>query len=279
MLPRICLAALLGFILMTTAHADEADDRMQEALAALKKGDAEAALKAAVKAVELAPERPLAHFYRGEALSALRQPEEAIKAFNKTLELDSASLQAIDRRGGERFKLGLIKESIEDFDKCIEKEPKMAESHWRRGISLYYAGRFEDGAKQFKLGERVYGNDVENAFWHYLCNARKDGVEKARHKILKVGRDRRVPMMKIYDLILGNVKADDVIKTAEDVKLEGGDKTEALFYGHLYVALNYEADGDSKKSLEHMEKAHKNKIGHYMWDVANVHLMLARKKK
>src|SRR5262249_28537182 len=145
--------------------------------------------------------------------------------------------------------------------------------HWQRGISYYYAGRFADGAAQFQLGQLAFGNDVENAFWHYLCNARQEGVEKARQNILKVGRDRRVPMMKIYDLIQGKARPEDIIMTPEDAKLKDEARNEALFYAQLYVALNYEAEGDAKKCLEHMEEAHKHKIGHYMWDVANVHLM------
>ena len=31
-------------------------------------------------------------------------------------------------------------------------------------------------------------------------------------------------------------------------KLEGEDKTEATFYAHLYIALNYEAEGNAKKA-------------------------------
>jgi lipoprotein NlpI len=273
------LSWLLLAAISTPAFADEADDRIREAAAALKKGDADAALAAASKAVELAPKRATGYFMRGEALGRLRRSEEAIKDFSKVLTLDPHYDVALDRRGAERFKLGQIKESIEDFDAFLKLNPDAEAKHWQRGISYYYAGRFADGAAQFQLGQLAFGNDVENAFWHYLCNARQEGVEKARQNLLKVGRDRRVPMMKIYDLIQGKAKPEDVIKTAEDAKLEDAARNEALFYAHLYVALNYEAEGDAKKCLEHMEEAHKHKIGHYMWDVADVHLMLAKQKK
>jgi lipoprotein NlpI len=84
-------------------------------------------------------------------------------------------------------------------------------------------------------------------------------------------------MMKIHELIQGKAKPAEVIETAE--KAKGEDKTEALFYAHLYVGLNYEAEGDAAKALEHLKKAAEQyKIGHYMWDVANVHVLLAKKK-
>jgi lipoprotein NlpI len=274
----IPLSGLVFATMSNPVFADEADDRIREAAAALKRGDAEAALAAASKAVELAPKRATGYFMRGEALGRLRRSEEAIKDLSKVLMLDPNYDVAFDRRGGERFKLGQIKESIEDFDAFLKLNPDAEAKHWQRGISYYYAGRFADGAEQFQLGQIAFGNDVENAFWHYLCNARQEGVEKARQNILKVGRDRRVPMMKVYDLIQGKAKAEDVVKTAEDAKLNDDAQNEALFYAHLYVALNYEAEGDTKKCLEHMEEAHKHKIGHYMWDVAKVHLMLAKKK-
>ena len=271
---------LLAFAAMTTpVRADDADDLVKKARAALKKGNAAEALAAASKAVELAPKNPVALFTRGEAYEAMRKHDEAIRDFDRVIELDPKFALAYDRRGSERFKLGKIKESIEDFDKFLALRPDALPSHWKRGISYYYAGRFGDGAKQFKAGEVVFGDDVENAFWHYLCNARLEGAEKARAKLLKVGPDKRVPMMKVYDLIAGKAKPADVIATAENAKLKGEDREEALFYAHLYVALSYEAEGDAKKCREHLAEAvEKHKIGHYMWDVGNVHLQLLRKK-
>lgn len=268
----VCVLPLVG-------RAAEVDELLKNVRQLLKEGKAEEALKTAEKAVTTDPKNPFTYFMRGEAHAALRHPEQAIKDFEKTVELDKNALIAIDRRGGERFKIGLVKESIDDFDTYLKANPKAEAAHWRRGISYYYVGKYTEGVKQFFDGQEEYGADVENAFWHYLCNARKDGVEKARKSILKLtGNDSRVPMMKVYDLIQGKVKADDVIAAAEKAELKGEAKTEAIFYAHLYVALNYEAEGNAKKCEEHMVKAVEHKISHYMWDVANVHVKLMKKK-
>src|SRR5205823_1008431 len=97
---------------------------------------------------------------------------EAVKDFDKGLVLDPKAAAIYQHRGSEHFTLGHIVESIADFDKFLELRPAEKASAWQRGISCYYAGRFEEGAKQFESGHAKNPDDVEEAVWHYLCNAR-----------------------------------------------------------------------------------------------------------
>jgi lipoprotein NlpI len=276
---RPLLSALTVLVLAAPLPAADADEFIKQAREALKSGDVVAAQAAAQKAVEADPKNAHAFLTRGDVYVARRQHAEAIKDYEKALELDKTLLVAADRRGGEKFKLGKIQESIDDFNAFLKANPKAEPAHWRRGISFYYAGKYAEGAKQFDDGRAEFGADVENAFWHYLCTARKDGLEAARKNLIPLtGTDRRVPMMRVYDLLQGKAKPADVIETAEKADLERRDKTEALFYAHLYVGLYYEAHGDEAKCREHMAAAVERKIGHYMWDVANVHLARMAKK-
>jgi len=277
----LALALTVASFPMSQSRADDVDDALKAASDALRSGDNDKALKAAEEAVKLDPKKAMAWFLRAEAKAKVRKHEEAIKDYEKAFELDKKLLAAINQRGGERFRMGLVKESVEDFETYIKANPKAYDDHWRYGISLYYAGRPADGAKQFKAGEGAFGNDVENIFWHYLCNAKVDGVEKARKAMLTLAKqgDSRAYMMKVNDLIRGKAKPEEVIEAAEKAKLDGEQKTEFLFYAHLYVGLNYEAEGNSKKCIEHLTAAvEKYKISHYMWDVGNVHLMLLKKR-
>ena len=260
--------------------AAQANDFVRKARAALRKGDSAAALEAAQKAVEADAKSAEAIDLRGQAYSAQRKHTEAIKDFEAALALDSSYLLAQNHRGAARFKLGMIQESLDDFNAYLKVYPKEEPGHWQRGISFYYAGKYPEGAKQFYDGRVVFGADVENAFWHFLCNARKDGVDKARKNLLGLeGDDKRVPMMRVYDMLQGKAKPAEVIETAEKANLEGEARTEALFYAHLYVALYYEAAGDADKCKETLTPAvEKYQIGHYMWDVANVHLARMKKK-
>ena len=58
---------------------------------------------------------------------------------------------------------------------------------------------------------------MENAVWHFLCNARVVGLHKARDEMLKVAKDPRGNyFMKIYDLFRGKAKPDDVFTAAEE---------------------------------------------------------------
>jgi lipoprotein NlpI len=230
------------------------------------------------EAIAAAPDDARSYFFRGSLHESFRQHKEAVANFDKAVKLDPKLADAYDHRGSEHFKLGHIKESIADFDKYLELKPQETPGHWKRGISYYYAGRFDDGRKQFEGYEKVDTNDVENAVWRYLCMARAEGVEKARASILKIGNDRRVPMMQVYALYSGKIKPDEVLAAVEAGRPGAEELNKRLFYAHLYLGLYHEVAGDKKRALEHMTKAEEHKIGHYMWDVAHVHAELLRKK-
>ena len=275
---RVALALLVAGLVPALVRCETAEDYLKRAQAALKNNEADKAVELAGKAIDAAPKNPRSYLLRGSAHAALRHPAKAIADFDKCIELDPANAVAYTQRGGERFKRGLIEESLADFDRFLELEPKAAPGHWQRGISLYYAGRFADGRKQFLDGEKVFPNDVENAVWHFLCNAHVEGIDKARGAILKIGKDSRVPMMEVYDLYKGKLKPEDVMAAANAGKGSAEARKEGLFYAHLYLGLYYVAKGDKQKALEHMTLAEgKYRIGHYMGDVAHVHAELLRK--
>ncbi len=270
--------ALLLCAGLAAADDESAATYRRQALAALQKKDAAKALELAGKAVEADPKDARNHYLRGMAHEELRQHPEAITDFNRCLELDPKFAEAYDHRGSEQFKLGKVKESLADFDRFLELQPQAAPAHWKRGLSLYYVGRYDDGRKQFLAGEKVFANDVENAVWHFLCNAREVGLGKARTEMLKIGRDARVPMMEVYDLFLGKAKPADVLAAAESGDVPAGLRKEQRFYAHLYLGLYFDAIGDKRKALEHLSLAEdKYRIGHYMGDVAHIHAEQLRK--
>ena len=182
-------------------------------------------------------------------------------------------------RGRECFQAGRIEASVADFDRCAKLDPAGEKSLWDRGISLYYAGEFDRGAKQFELYQTFHDSDVENAVWRYLCVARGEGAAKAQKTLLPITGDRRVPMTEIYDLYRGQAKPADVLAAAR-----GGDPPKAalnqrLFYAHLYLGLFAEAAGDRKTAAEHLAAAAgPYRIDHYMGEVARVHHRLFYRK-
>lgn len=178
-----------------------------------------------------------------------------------------------ERLGGEMFRAGRFAESVAAFDDEIRLEPRRAPWHWKRGISLYYAGRYANGAKQFEGYQTVDDNDVENAVWRYLCQVRDPtvGAEKARARILPIKNDGRVPMMQIYALYRGDAKPDDVLAACSVDDASPTQRDQRLFYAHLYLGLYHEALGNRAATAKHLAEAKRLRIAHYMGDVAVVH--------
>jgi len=243
------------------------------------KPTAEQLIREATRAIQTDPAKAAPYYIRGCLYEGLNQHAEAIADFDACLKRDPKHANAYNHRGSEQFKLGKIKDSLDDFDQYLMLEPDAKNGHWKRGISLYYAGRFEDGKKQFEGYEKVDTNDVENAVWHFLCNARLVGIDKARGQILKIGKDRRVPMSQVYDLYRGQCKPEEVLAAAKAAKVEGELAKQQLFYAHLYLGIYADVQGDKKKALEHMTlAAGKYRIGHYMGDVAHVHEQILKRE-
>src|SRR5262249_16775843 len=157
---------------------------------------------------------------------------------------------------------------------------KSAAAHWQRGLTLYYADKFADGVAQFTTSDKAEPEDVENAIWHFLCNAKVKGIDKARGEFLKVKQDPRgESMMIVYRMFTGAAKPEDVLKAAEAGPLDGEKRQIQRFYANYYVGMYYEAVGEAPKSLEYLKKAvEQYPIGHYMMDVARVHIKLREKK-
>lgn len=217
---------------------------------------------------------------RGQMRLGKRLYADAARDFTSCIRLDPKNAAAHDGRGVAHFMLGKFAESVADFDRQVELEPKAkAKEHWRRGISQYYAGQYAAGMKQFVAYEDVSTTDVENAVWHYMCAYKKDGKQKARAGILKIGKDGRTPMNEVYALYKGELTPQDVLKAANAGEVRPAQRKQQLFYAHLYLGIHYDLEGDAKKAAEHLaEAANEYKIDHYMGEVARVHHEVVTKK-
>ena len=185
-------------------------------------------------------------------------------------EPDNANLY--QQRGVVRFFQLKFTESLADFDKFIEMMPSREPYHWQRGLVHYYAGKYKAGRKQFESHQTVNTQDVENAVWHYLCISKIDGVKEAEKHFIKITSDRRVPLKEIHALFAGKGTERQVLDA-----IKAGDPGPAAlargqFYGHLYLGLYFEAQGNKKKSTDYIAKATKGHEAHgYMGQVARVH--------
>jgi lipoprotein NlpI len=267
-------AALAGL-----AGEPGSDELLNQAGVSFAKGRREEAIELATKAIEAEPKNAKTHYVRGRFYAEIRQPQNAVKDLTRALALDPAAALAYYQRGAENFKLGRITESAGDFDKFLDLAPDQSPKLWQRGISLYYAGRYEDGQRQFELHQTINSNDVENAVWHFLCLARRAGIEKARASLLNVENDPRVPMMQIYALYAGKGSAEEVMKTATSPRSSPAELNQRMFYAHLYLGLYFDVAGNEKMAREHIfQAADLFKVESYMGDVARIHAALMRQQ-
>lgn len=183
---------------------------------------------------------------------------------------------ALYQRGEKHFFEGRLKEAVADWDREIALQPARGPHHWQRGLALYYLKAYDEGAAQFTSHQKVNGNDVENAAWHFICTVRGTGgsVVKARKQLIPIEGDMRIPMKEIHRLYAGIAQPEEVLAAAGKGD-DPEDRSNQLCYAHLYLGLYFEALGEDKKSMEHLKKAAVDfKMDHYMGKVARLHFKL-----
>jgi len=277
----IAAAIFLTSLKAASVLAGEADVSALAASAqtAFREGKRDEAIELATKVIEADKKNLQSWWQRAQLYDAMRQHEKAIADAGEILKVDPKAAKVLQFRGCEYFKTGQLKESIADFDAYIALAPDAEPHHWQRGISYYYMGDYEKGRKQFEIHQTVNASDVENAVFHFICVAKKDGVEKARASLIKIDQDLRVPMMQIFALYAGTGTAEQVLEAARKGTVDAKILKDRLFYAHLYLGLFFDASGDDQKTREHIFKAAGDYAQeHYMGDVAKVHAAILRKK-
>jgi tetratricopeptide (TPR) repeat protein len=164
----------------------------------------------------------------------------------------------------ESFLHGDVHRSLLEFDQALESDPNIGPYLWQRGLSLWLVGKYEDASIQFERDVKVNPNDVEEALWKFLSDAKLQGVGQARKNFLKVGGDAR-PIMKLcLKLYQDESETPQTIFSTRDL---AGDDANS-FYASLYTGLWYDAFGHHDKALEFLAQSLKTRYaaesGDYM---------------
>jgi tetratricopeptide (TPR) repeat protein len=151
----------------------------------------------------------------------------------------------------DAFRRGDVALSISLFDGALALEPRLAPYLWQRGLALFFAGRYEEGAQQFRRDVLVNANDTEESVWAFLCEAKQPelGFEAARSRLLPVGVDRRPVMSAVYALFQGQDGALARLRVAADRDAS------SRFYAPLYEALFLDAHGETAQARETLQAA------------------------
>jgi lipoprotein NlpI len=204
--------------------------------------------------------------------------ESSFESANRQLAADPKDMQALSRRGDAHFFLSRFKESVADFDAMVKLDPALDSSHWRRGIALFYAGRPDDGAKQFERYHSFDNVDRENGIWRFLCQTKSVGLAKARESLLKYDKDDREPFPAVFKLFAGTITDKQIVDGIAAAKIGDADRQTRLFYADLYIGLNHAVQNRPAEAQTALDRATKNTWPrtsgygpHWMWHVGRVH--------
>jgi lipoprotein NlpI len=170
------------------------------------------------------------------------------------------------------FLVGRVEASLPHFDKAIELSPKLAPMNWQRGIALATAGKFKEGAAQFKLHHDVNPNDVENSAWYFLCLAKSTGLDAAKRTVIPSRGDSRPPMMTILQMLRGDATTEQVLEAGEASRSEPGKGNLGPFYANLYVGLYYDAIGRKEDAAKYLARSLEYENRDYMHHSARWYL-------
>lgn len=165
-----------------------------------------------------------------------------------------------------------VEESVVLFDKAAAAGYPLNRL-WQRGLSLYYAERFTEGAKQFRDDVALNPNDTEESIWAMLCEARTLGFDEARRQMITIEGERRPYMRAVYDLFRGGEREAKSCSVLE--KMTAGSGADE-FYAALYLGLFAEAKGDTatarRRIQESVTTSYAKNSGDYMAGLARVHM-------
>ena len=224
----------------SSANADggDSDDTPTpgEIAASLGRGDRAAAVELARRLLKASPDAPRAWQVAADALL----------------------------RGGE------VDEAARLYDRYATRFPESVPYLWQRGIALAFAGRYGAAIRQFETHRRVNPNDVENAAWHFLCVAKSSSIEKARENRLPAPGDPRPPLEEVLG-VLADGDPEPVVKRIESFPADSPERRSAAFYGYLYLGMVADAEGESDRASELVQRSVENAGNDYMGDVARVY--------
>ena len=192
---------------------------------------------------------------------------------------DPAAVDEAYREGVRLFAAADVAGSAQAFDAAWEAAPEEVRRRlWQRGISLYYAGRFAEGARQFREDALTNSSDSEEAIWCFLCEARSLGPAAARERFVQTGPDSRPILRAALAAFREGAGAEAILAAAPPpgrlaTVYPGGLKD--LFYATLYAGLYCEAEGREAEARDYLKTAaemkYANRSGDYMGAVARVH--------
>lgn len=142
------------------------EKKIEEAVAALKAGHFEKALKQFNALLERRAEDPDMFSYRGAVLLNLNRKREALADFDRAVSLDPGYSYRYASRAFAKDALGDLPGAIADYEKAIELDPDDAIAHNNLGLLIEKSGDQSRAKKHFssadELARTFFGDDLDD---------------------------------------------------------------------------------------------------------------------
>ena len=176
--------------------------------------------------------------------------------FNQALNLKPDMVDAYNFLGIHFTQQQEFNQSYDAFDSAIELEPNYEFAYFNRGISLYYGGRPNLAAEDFKVFRAYQPNDPFRILWQYLADSAVD-KQKAKQDLLTyaplIADD--VWAKNIIKLYLGEMSQDNFINRLTDNINSNQALTERLCEAYFYLGKYSQIQGDIHSAINFFKLA------------------------
>lgn len=157
-------AASLGFVIVlafglagcsSAGEREQADEILQQGLAAQAEGDFVTAVEAYLRVIQLDPENKFAYYNLGVIRQGHGDLQAAESHYRTTLGLDPDFVPALFNLAILRTEAGSAEEALSLYEHLIEVDPSHAAAHLNLGFLLIEQGRERRGQKELDEAVRL----------------------------------------------------------------------------------------------------------------------------
>jgi len=147
------------------------------------------------RAIELNPNFPTAHQWRGETLNAAQRFDEAVAEGKRAIELDPFSLIVNHALGISYWYSRRYDQAIEQYRKTIEMDPNWYIAHWFLGAVYEAKGLHGEAIAEYQKAVALNNDPYVLSFLGHVYGAsgRKDEAMKILAQMNEIAKQRYVP--------------------------------------------------------------------------------------
>ena len=233
----------------------EQQELFLQAIDALDAGKTNSMVKLLDRAIQMDSVNPFAYVKRAQLFDLISYNAGAVQDYSTALGYNPKFADLYQLRGCSHFKMGNVLAAVFDWQQFIQLKPKKETEHWQICVGHALLGNYEEARKRFEWHWTANTEDMEVAFWHFLCVARTDGMVKARENLIAVSGEKRVPMAQVHALYKGIGSEAEVWLAIEQGGPTSGERAQREFFAHYYMGLLKQAEGNLEEAKSSVAKA------------------------